>query len=83
MLGKRWRLLERGEAGYVTVVVLLLSLLAIPGLMTFALVLERLEEVFAQQELAVEIRRLIDSEDEIEQLERRIAKATDPFVSRL
>jgi hypothetical protein len=63
-------------------VVLLLSLLAIPGLMVFALVLERLEQVFAQQELAVEIRRLIDSEDEIDQLERRIAQATEPWVSR-
>jgi len=64
-------------------VVLLLSLLAIPGLMVFALVLERLEHVFAQQELAVEIRRLIDSEDEIDQLERRIAHATEPWVSHL
>jgi hypothetical protein len=66
----------------VTVVVLLLSLLAIPGLMCLALLLEWLERVFAQQELALEIRRLLDNEEEIDQLERRIAQAAEPLVNR-
>ena len=62
--------------------VLLLSLLAIPGLMVFALLLEWLERVFAQQEVAFEIRRLLDNEEEIEQLERRIAQAAEPLLTR-
>ena len=71
------------EPGYDHLVVLLLSLLAIPGLMVLALVLEWLERVFAQQELALEIRRLLDNEEEIDLLERRIAQAAAPLVSRV
>jgi hypothetical protein len=63
-------------------VVLLLSLLAIPALMGLALVLEWLERVFAQQEAASEIARLIEHEAEIEQLEQRVAQVAESFFTR-
>lgn len=61
--------------GYDPIVLLLLSLLVVPGLILLALLMERLELLFAHREVADEISRLIELEAEADELEQRVATA--------
>ncbi|HUR15497.1 MAG TPA: hypothetical protein VM097_13550 [Mycobacteriales bacterium] len=59
--------------------VLLAALLVIPGLILLALLMEWLEQTFAQRVAADDIARLLADELEIEQLEASVALAAEPL----
>jgi len=58
---------------------LLSSLLVVPGLIGLALLMEWLESAYAQRHVADDLARLILEEDEVDRLEQLVATTAEPL----
>jgi hypothetical protein len=60
---------------------LLSSLLVVPGLIVLALLMEWLERTFAQWHVADDIARLMAHEEDVEALEAMVASTAEPLFA--